>query len=181
MAMGIRRAGLAGGALALLADSARAEEAAKAGLPQFDPTVIPGQLFWLALSFGLLYALMAWVALPAIRKTQERRGVVVRGDLDAAAAANAKAKATQAEYEKALIEARIKAQAAVSGLAEAAEKESVAQQTARQRELNRRIAAAEVQIAVARHAALKDVDAAAVELADVIADRVAGLKTGAAR
>ena len=39
--------------------SSHGGEAASAGLPQLDPTWWPSQSFWLALTFGVLYWLMA--------------------------------------------------------------------------------------------------------------------------
>ncbi len=42
-------------------------------LPQFDPSSFPGQIFWLAVTFGFLYWMMASVILPRIGGVIEER------------------------------------------------------------------------------------------------------------
>lgn len=148
----------------------------KAGLPQLDVTLFPAQLFWLAVTFVTLYILMAYVALPGVKRTLDRRGNVLSGDLGAAEAANSSAKAMIAQYEKALTDARAKAQATVSDISVAAGREAAARQAEQQRALAKRLAEAEGKIATARDAAIKNLDAAALELSAGIVEKVSGLK-----
>ena len=42
-----------------------AEHHAKPGLPQLDPTTFASQLFWLVVSFVLLYVVISRIAAPA--------------------------------------------------------------------------------------------------------------------
>ena len=156
-------------------------EVAKTGLPQLDPSLYPSQVFWLIISFAVLYLLMSRVALPAVQKTQANRHRVVQTDLDAATKASEQAKAMQATYEKALVDARAQAQVTIGDIAAAAAKESAAQQATKQQELNQRITAAEAKIAAAGQAAMKDVQVAAHDLASVIVEKISGLRAGAAR
>lgn len=149
-------------------------EEAKAGLPQLDASLFPGQLVWLAVSFGLLYVLMAFVALPGIKRMQDRRMGQIAADLAAAQAANDSAKDAMARYEKTLADARAKAQATVSELAATMAKESAAEQAAQQQELGKKLLEAEARIASARDAAVKEVQDKAAELAKVIVEKVTG-------
>jgi F-type H+-transporting ATPase subunit b len=64
------------------------------------------ELFWGAVCFALLWALMKWVLLPPITRTMERRAAKVREDLDAAETASAQAQAELAEYESSLVSAK---------------------------------------------------------------------------
>ena len=99
-----------------------------AGLPQLDTALFPEQLFWLAVSFAILYVLMAYVALPAVRRTQDNRADTIAADLKAAEQANEQAKAMMAKYEKALADARAEAQGTIAQIAAEAAKESAARQ-----------------------------------------------------
>ena len=143
-----------------------------AGLPQLDTALFPEQLFWLAISFGVLYALMALVALPAVRRTQDGRAEAIAADLKAAEQANEQAKSMMARYEKALADARAEAQGTIAEIAAQAAKESAAKQAAQQQELAGRLNEAEAKIAAARDAAIRDVKAGAAELAAAIVDKV---------
>lgn len=156
-----------------------AEAGEEAGLPQLDTSLFPEQLFWLAVSFAILYALMAFVALPGVKRTQDNRHHVISSELSAATAANEAAREMVAKYEGALAEARTKAQATVSEIAAQAAKESAARQAAQQQELNKRLQDAEASIKSVRDAALKDIKGIAAELAHGIVERVTGMKVKA--
>ena len=151
-------------------------EAAKAGLPQLDATLFPAQIFWLVISFALLYVLMAYVAIPGVRRTQGKRHDTLSSDLAAAQAANEGAKEMMAQYEKALADARAKAQATVGDMAAAAAKVAAERQAVQQRELSARLTEAEGKITAARVEAIRNIEAASHDLANVIVEKVSGMK-----
>ncbi len=106
--------GFAAAVLAAAAEgAAHATEAAahgeaphKTGLPQLATETFAGQVFWLAVSFIVLFALLTYVVIPRIRSVLEARRGTIAGDLAAANAAKANADAALAAYEKALGDAR---------------------------------------------------------------------------
>lgn len=157
---------------ARLALASEGEGAAKVGLPQLDTSFYAGQLFWLAVSFGVLYFLMAKVALPAVRRTQDTRSDLIKGELAAASAANDAAKAMIAQYEKALSDARSKAGATVSSIVSAAAKDASAREQAAQQEMTRRLGEAESRLRTARDAAIADIKSSASDLAQAITAKV---------
>jgi F-type H+-transporting ATPase subunit b len=142
------------------------------GLPQLDTSLFFEQLFWLAISFVVLYALMAYVALPSVKRTQDRRMATIGAELAAAQAANESAKATMADYEKALTMARAQAHATVNEIAAQAAKESAIKQAAQQQQLAKRLQEAEAKIAATRDAAVRDVKSSVADLALAIVARV---------
>jgi F-type H+-transporting ATPase subunit b len=168
---------IAGGA-AFYALPLQAAEAggSEGGLPQFNTAFFPEQLFWLAITFSLLYVLMAYVALPRVRKTQDNRAESIDDDLATAAAANEAARAMMEQYEKALADARAKAQATVGEIAAKAAKESAEKQAAQQVELNKRLAEAEAKIAATRDKAIAEVKGSAAMLAASIVEKVTGAR-----
>ncbi|MFZ9416346.1 MAG: hypothetical protein ACO3CS_15980, partial [Alphaproteobacteria bacterium] len=109
--MTIRALLLAAAALVLLpVDPGMAADAQKAGMPQFDLSRFPSQIFWLGVTFLVLYWVMSKIALPRIGEVLEARANRIGGDLDRASALKAEADQIKAAYEKALGESRAKAQ-----------------------------------------------------------------------
>ena len=87
-----------------------AKEASSGGLPQFDPSSFPSQIFWLAVTFGILYAFMANIILPKIGGVIEGRKDRIADDLDKAAEFKRQAEEAEAAYKQGLADARAKAQ-----------------------------------------------------------------------
>ena len=77
--------------------------------PPFNRETFASQLFWLAITFALLYLLMARFALPRVGSIIEARRSKIDSDLAAAAQLKTNAEAAMAAYEKALAEARARA------------------------------------------------------------------------
>ena len=50
-------------------------------MPQLDPAGFVPQLFWLAVTFLVLYILMRWVAVPQVGRAIEARRERLDGDL----------------------------------------------------------------------------------------------------
>jgi F-type H+-transporting ATPase subunit b len=166
---------LVAGAL-LSACPALAEEASQ-GLPQLNPAHFPEQLFWLAVTFALLYVMMRYVALNAVKRTQDTRADVIAADLAAAQAANDEAKALMTKYEKALADARARAQATVNEFARQAAQQASQKQANQRVELVKHLTEAEARIHAARDAALKDIKGTAANLAAAIIEKVTGDKS----
>src|SRR3974390_724053 len=78
--------------------------------PPFESEHFPSQLVWLALSFVLLYVLMSRIALPRIGDIMAERSKVISEDLAAAEQLKERSNAAQVAYEKALADARGRAQ-----------------------------------------------------------------------
>jgi F-type H+-transporting ATPase subunit b len=160
----------------LLSLPAMAEESDKGGLPQLDTTLFPEQLFWLALSFGLLYLLMSRLALPRVAQTQKNRRQVIAADLAAAQQANDAAHAAAAQVDKALADARGQAQVTVSTLIAEVTADAAEKQAAQEKALQRRLHTAEEEIAVARTAAIQSVSTSVSDLAAMVVEKVLGVR-----
>jgi F-type H+-transporting ATPase subunit b len=142
--------------------------------PPFEAQHFPSQLFWLALTFILLYVLMARVALPRIGGILAARSKHIADDLSAAQRFKEQSEAANAAYLKSLADARARAQAMANDTraqqaaqAEAANKKLEAQ-------LNDKLAAAEQSIAATRGAATSNVASIAADTAAAIVERLIG-------
>lgn len=86
-----------------------AHEAAKAGMPQLDPSTFSNQIFWLLITLTVIYVLLSRVALPRIGGTLAHRKGTIAADLAAAEELKQKVVAADKAYHDALTAARIEA------------------------------------------------------------------------
>ena len=55
-------------------------------MPQLDPTWFASQLFWLAITFAVLYTVLARAVLPPLQNIVARREGTIEGDIASAEA-----------------------------------------------------------------------------------------------
>ena len=97
-------------ALLAAASEAAGDKSASGGLPQMDFSTYPSQIFWLAITFGVLYWLMSGVILPRLGGAIEERRDRIADDLDHASEFRRQAEEAERSYNEALASARTKAQ-----------------------------------------------------------------------
>lgn len=144
-------------------------------MPQLNPLDWAPQLIWLVITFGVLYLLMKWVALPKIGSVIEMRQGRIAGDLEAADKLRRETQEAIAAYEQALAEAKARAHGIVQEARNRLKDEVAAERTALERDLSAKSAEAEAQIHQAKVSALKEVNAVASETATEIVRRLIGI------
>lgn len=100
-------------AFAQEAHEAHAEAAEKGGLPQLDAAFYPSQIFWLAVTAILMYAIMAKFALPRVAHFIDQRDDKVRHDLEQAARLRQEAEDVKVMYSRNLRDADERSRALV--------------------------------------------------------------------
>jgi F-type H+-transporting ATPase subunit b len=143
--------------------------------PPFDKTTFPSQLFWLAVTFVALYLLMGRIALPRVGSILERRQGRISGDLAEASRLKGESEAAIAAYEKALADARGRAQALVNEQRQRQAADAEKERKALDASLNARIATAEAGIARSKSAAMENLRGIATEAASAIVQRLLGV------
>ena len=88
------------------AQVAAASSASGPKLPQLDIETYASQIFWLTVTFLVLYFLVAKIAMPRIAEVLEGRQERIEDDLDKAETLKKEAYLVRVEYEKALSSAR---------------------------------------------------------------------------
>lgn len=146
----------------------------KGTFPPFDPHTFASQLFWLAITFAFLFIMMSKVALPRLGAMIENRQKRIADDLAAAESAKAESEQAVAAYEKALADARAKAQAIANETRDRQAAETETQRKALEDQLNVRLAEAEKTIAANKQAAMANVTGIAVDTAKAIVARLIG-------
>jgi F-type H+-transporting ATPase subunit b len=148
-------------------------------MPQLDVSTFPTQLFWLLISFVLLYLLMARLGLPRVGRILTQRRGRIDGDLEKAGQMKAEAEAVIAAYERALAEARAQAQQTLKETTERLNAQSAERQRQVAEKLAGETAAAERRIEAAKTAALADLRNVAVDVARAAAAKLSGAEIDA--
>jgi F-type H+-transporting ATPase subunit b len=144
-------------------------------MPQLDLSTFPSQLFWLAVTFGLLYLLMSWVALPRVSAVIVARRASIEGDLERAAKMKAEAEAIMAAYERSLADARAQALATLKEAMDRFGAVAAERQKKAAAALSAETSAAERRIAEAKAQALAGLRAVAIDVARTATRKLVGV------
>jgi len=145
-----------------------------AAFPPFEVSTFPGQLLWLAISFGALYYFMAKKALPAVGATIQQRKERIAKDIDDATAMQQRADAAAVAHQKALADARAHAQSVAQTARDQLAAEADAKHKAIDAELAAKFAEAEQLIEATRQQAMANVGVIAREATAAIVERLIG-------
>ncbi len=159
---------------AIVAAAATNAAPQSSGMPQFNPEFYPSQLFWLAISFVVLYLLMSRVALPRIGEVIEERRDRIQRDIDSAEKAKRETEKALAGYEKALADARGRASGMAKETRDKLAAESDAEKSRVDAQVQAKIAEAESRITATKSKAMASIG----EIASDIAGAVVGKLTG---
>lgn len=142
--------------------------------PPFDSSNFASTLLWLAISFGLLYYLMAKIALPRVENILHTRQGKISSDLKEANAAREKAEKAAADHERTLAEARGKALALAQQTQAKLAADGDEKRHALENDLGVKLAAAEKQIVETKSRAMQNVETIAADAASAIVERLTG-------
>jgi F-type H+-transporting ATPase subunit b len=143
-------------------------------MPQLDVNTWPPQLFWLAVTFLVLYFIISKIVIPRTGGVIEGRKNQIDGDLASAQRFKEETDKAVADYEKALADARGKAHAIAQETRNKLSAEVDKERSKLDSELAGKIAAAEKTIQAARDKALVGVAELATDIAADIVSRLTG-------
>lgn len=144
-------------------------------MPQLDISTFPSQIFWLVITFVVLYVTMSTFILPVIRKTLEHRDTQISDDLKSAEELNMQVQ-SMADGAASIIDA---AQEKARQVLQVAMANTQAELDEREKKfeekLNARIHKAESAIENQRLQAIQDIDQMVDEVGLLAAQRVSGV------
>jgi F-type H+-transporting ATPase subunit b len=156
-------------------------EHASAGFPPFDQfDTFPSQIFWLAVTFGLLYLVTAFWLVPTARKIVADRENSIGKDVAEAAAASQKADQATKALEARIAEARGRARDTAAKAKSEADARIAAETAKVEADLAARLAKAEANIGALRSKAMANVSTVAEDAVAAIAEKLGGVKPSAA-
>ena len=156
-------------------------EAASGGLPQFAFETFAGQIFWLVLTFGVMYFLLSRIILPKIDRGLTDRGTRIADDLDEASRMQQQAAQAEKDYEQAVADAKAKAHNISEATRKSVDAEITAEVEAAEADFAVKQTEADARIRKIKAAAMAKIDDVAVDTIGEIISKVAGVKTTAAR
>ena len=144
------------------------------GFPPFQSQTFASQLVWLTIAFVLLYVLMSKLALPRVGAIIEDRQKRIADDIAAAGHLKTQSDEAVADYEKALADARARAQLIANETRERQAAKTEARRRAHEDELNSKLAEAEKSIAATKQTAMSNVRGIAQDATRAIVERLIG-------
>jgi len=133
------------------------------------------QIFWLLITFGLIYFVIGKGMLPKIEATVDARDKKIADDLAAAQAARSKADDTEAKYRAKMDEARVAAMKTAADAKAASAIDSEKRVKAADVKLAEKAAAADAALKAAQARAIGEIESVAVEAAQEIVAKVSGI------
>lgn len=143
-------------------------------MPQLDFADYAPQLVWLAITFGIMYLLMARVALPRIATVLEERRDRIANDLAQAEQLRRETDQAITAYEKALADAKARANAIAQETRDRLNEELAQERQEKEAEINERLEQAEAEIARTKQEALSHVEEIARETTATLVERLLG-------
>jgi F-type H+-transporting ATPase subunit b len=160
---------------------ATTEPAGHSRMPQLDLSTYAPQLFWLFVTFVVLYVLMKRLAVPQVGRAIEARRERLDSDLGRAGELKAEAETVLDAYQKTLSGARAEAQARLRETSERMAAEAAERQRQLAANLAQQIGEAEGRIAAAKDAALAEIRGIAVDVGRSVVEKLTGTVPDAAR
>ncbi len=145
-------------------------------MPQLDISTWPPQLFWLAITFMILYFVISRLAIPRTGGVIALRKSTIDGDLASAQKLKAETENAVKSYEAALADAKAKANAIATENRNTLNAEIEAERSKLDAALGAKIATAEKKVMASRDKALQDVAAMAADIAAQIVQQLTGAK-----
>lgn len=145
------------------------------GLPQFNIDTFPTQLFWLAITFIIMYAVFSSRILPDISGILENRRVHIESDLETADRLRKEADGVQAAYEAHLNNARNESKRLVNDVHTAMKARAEARMNSLRQKAEHDMGALETRLQNAKAEAMEQMTTIAAEVASEAAAKIVGM------
>lgn len=163
------------------AKAENAEETENIGFPQLkEVNTFPSQIFWLLVSFTLLYALMSKLALPRVAAVIETRQQAENGNLSRAEELNAEAAKVKEAYEASLAKAHDSAQEVLAAAEGDISEKLSAENDKFAEHARKRLLSAEQNIAKAKEEAMASLADISAEIAAEMVNKISGVQVAKA-
>ena len=154
--------------LALLAKNTNAAQ----GMPQFDANTFPSQLFWLLVSFLILYICITFIVLPRIRENIRLRKNKIANDIERATNLRDQTEKIILEYDKKISESKNKANELVKKSSRKATADLHNQLSVLKNNIEKKIIATEIELDNYKKESMKNIDEYSNTISKVIMKKI---------
>ena len=152
----------------LLINNAYAAE----GMPQFNAKTFPSQLFWLVISFLVLYFFITFLILPRIRENIRLRKNKISNDIERAGNLRDQTEQILLQYNKKIEIAKTKARNLIKNSAKKADQDLNAQIVDFKKQINKKLSTTELQLNEYKKEALMNLSESSNNISSVIIKKI---------
>jgi F-type H+-transporting ATPase subunit b len=154
--------------------SKEAFAAESGGMPQLNPEFWVSQIFWLTLTFGILYVVLSKLILPKISNNLESRKSQILENIEAAEKQREDSEAKLEEYEKIISKSKLEAKNIFSQSREKVLKDVSAKREVLDKQIDEEISKAEQEINNLRESAPDKINMIAIETSSELIQKLIG-------
>ena len=144
------------------------------GMPQFNASTFPTQIFWLVLSFVLLYLLTSFLILPRVRDNLRLRKNKILNDLERAELIKLQIEKLVKEYDLKISKAKSRANETLKSAFEKSDQDMVLQIDNIKKKIVKRLSEAEMEALEYKKKISSETSETAVEIAAIVVKKVLG-------
>ena len=154
--------------------SKEAFAAESGGMPQLNPEFWISQIFWLVLTFGIMYVVLSKFILPKISNNLEYRKSQILENIEAAERQREDSEAKLKEYDEIILKSKMEAKTIFNQTREKAIKDIGAKKEVLDKQIDDEINKAEKEIEVLRVSAPDNINKIAIETSSELLEKLIG-------
>ena len=144
------------------------------GMPQLNPEFWISQIFWLILTFGIMYLVLSKLILPKISNNLESRKSQILENIEAAEKQREDSDAKLKEYDEIISKSKLEANSIFNQAREKAIKDISAKRQVLDKQIDKEIAEAEKEIDVLKKSAPNKINKIAIETSSELLQKLIG-------
>ena len=150
------------------------ESAESGGMPQLNPEFWFSQIFWLIITFGLMFVILSKIVLPKISENLELRKAEILENIESAEKQREESDNKLKEYEKLILESKIEAKNYFNQTREKILKDINQKKENLDKEINEEIKKAEIEIEDLKNKAPEKINKIAIETSSELMKKLIG-------
>ena len=146
------------------------------GMPQLNPEFWVSQIFWLTLTFGILYIVLSKLILPKISANLELRKSQIQENIEAAEKQRENSEAKLKEYDKIILKSKLEAKSIFKDAREKALKDINSKKEILDNQIDEEINIVEKEIEMLRKGASQKINKIAIETSSDLVKKLIGVE-----